>query len=66
MTVQQDSYDETDDESSTIPDDLDPSEVDRPKTDDNQTTAGDAGADAGASAQEEDQNAFFRCESVKP
>jgi hypothetical protein len=22
--------------------------------------------DAGASAQEEDQNAFFRCESVKP
>ena len=66
MTVQQGSYDETDDESSTIPDDLDPSEVDRPKTEDNPTAAGDDGADAGASAEDEDPNAFFRCESVKP
>jgi hypothetical protein len=66
MTVQQDSYDETDDESSAFADDLDPSEVDRPKAEDNQTAAGDDGADAGASAEDEDPNAFFRCESVKP
>ena len=66
MTVQQDSSDETDDESAAFPDDLDPSEVDRPKTGDNPTAAGDDGADAGASAEDEDPNAFFRCESVKP
>ena len=66
MTVQQDSSDETDDESAAFPDDLDPSEVDRPKTEDNPTAAGDDGADAGASAEDEDPNAFFRCESVKP
>lgn len=66
MTVQQDSYDETDDESAAFADDMDPSEMDRPKVEDNETAGGDAGVDAGASAEDEDPDAFFRCESVKP
>ena len=58
MTVQHDSYDETDDESAAFPDDLDPSEVDRPKTEDNPTAAGDDGADAGASAEDAAKTPF--------
>jgi hypothetical protein len=63
MTVQQESYDETDDESSAFADDLDPSEMDRPEK---AESAGDNGSNADATAGEEDPNAFFRCESVKP
>ena len=60
MTVQQPSYDQTDEESCAVPDDLDPSEVDRPKTDDNQAKRpSDAGADAGTSAQEEASTCLF-------
>lgn len=66
MTVQQDSYDETDDESAAFADDMDPSEMDRPKVEDNETAGGDAGTDTGPSAEDEDPDAFFRCESVKP
>jgi hypothetical protein len=66
MTVQQDSYDETDDEAAAFADDLDPSEMDKPKTEDNEAAGGDDGTDTGASAEDEDPNTFFRCESVKP
>ena len=64
MTVQQDSYDETEDESSAFADDLDPSEIDKAEPDDGDKTAGGDGAEVGA--EEEDLNAFFRCDSVKP
>jgi hypothetical protein len=63
MTVQQESYDEADKDSSAFADDLDPSEMDRP---DNAQSAGDDGANAAAAAGDEDPDAFFRCESVKP
>ena len=66
MTVQQDSYDESDGESSAFADDLDPSEMDRPKPDDTETAGGDDGGDTAAGAEEEDPNAFFRCDNVKP
>ncbi len=66
MTVQQDSYDETEDESAAFADDLDPSEMDKPKTEDNEAAGGDDAAGAGASAEDEDPDAFFRCDSVKP
>ena len=67
MTVQQDSYDETEDESSAFADDLDPSEMDKPEPEEGDKTAGgDDGATAEGSADEEDLNAFFRCDSVKP
>jgi hypothetical protein len=59
MTVQQDSYDEPEDESSAFADDLDPSEMDRPES------SGDDGSSADTTVAEEDLNAFFRCEGVK-
>jgi hypothetical protein len=62
MTVQQDSYDETENESS----DLDPAEIDKPEPEEGGKTAGGYdGANAEGSADEEDLNAFFRCDSVK-
>lgn len=65
MTVQQDSYDETEEDSSAFADDLDPSEMDRPEDAESATAGGDDGAGAEAGADEQDLNAFFRCESVK-
>jgi hypothetical protein len=60
MTVQQESYDEPEDGSSAFADDLDPSEMDRPES------SGDDGSSADTTvAEEEDLNAFFRCEGVK-
>ena len=62
MTVQQDSYDETENESS----DLDPAEIDKPEPEEGGKTAGGYdGANAEGSGDEEDLNAFFRCDSVK-
>jgi hypothetical protein len=61
MTLQQESYDESEEDISAFADDLDPSEMDNGESDDK--AAGDDGAEG--AAEEEDLNAFFRCESVK-
>ena len=59
MTVQQDSYDETEDESAAFADDLDPSEIDKPEPDEGDKTAGgDDGADAEASARRKTSTPF--------
>jgi hypothetical protein len=64
MTVQQESYDESEEESEAFADDLDPSEIGRPKPAEGEAASGDDAA--AATAEEEDVNAFFRCETVKP
>jgi len=67
MTLQQESYDEIEEDPAALADDLDPSEMDRPEKEDGKTAAGDNGANAEAGAEDdEDLNAFFRCENVKP
>jgi hypothetical protein len=66
MTVQQDSYDETEEEPSALADDLDPSEIGR-----HESAGSDDGstADEGAASEAPDANdalnAYVRCESVK-
>jgi len=66
MTVQQDSYDETDEDSSALADDLDPSEVGRHE---GSGSAGSSTADEGAASEapaaDDALNAYFRCESGK-
>jgi hypothetical protein len=65
MTVQQESYDETDEDSSGLADDLDPSEVGRHE---NSGSDGSSTADEGAASEEpaaEELNTYFRCESGK-
>lgn len=64
MTVQQESYDGPEDDAAAFADDLDPSEMDRPEKGEGETAEGDDGTEA--AAEEEDLNAFFRCDSVKP
>ena len=66
MTLQQESYDEIEEDPVALADDLNPSEMDRPKKECGETAGGDSGANAEASADDEDLNAFFRCENVKP
>ncbi|MGA7457388.1 MAG: hypothetical protein WBW51_08750 [Methyloceanibacter sp.] len=66
MTVQQESYDESEDESSAFSEDLDPAEIDRREREESEAAGGDNGDATTASQDEEDLNALFRCENVKP
>jgi len=65
MTVQQDSYDETEEESSTLGDDLGPSEVGRHES---SGSDGNSTAEEGAASEVPDAdelNTYFHCESGK-
>jgi hypothetical protein len=62
MTVQQESYDESEEEQAAFADDLDPSEMDRRQSSGEEGAGGD---DSAGAAEEEDVNALFRCENVK-
>ena len=66
MTLQQESYEETEENPAALADDLDPSEMDRPEGEGGETAGGDNGPNTEASGDDADRNAFFRCENVKP
>ena len=65
MTVQQPSYDQTEEEPSLSADDLDPSEIGR-----DENAGGDIQTpnekDSEAGADDDSLNTYFRCDSVKP
>jgi len=68
MTVQQDSYDKSEDEDpEALSNDLDAAEIDRREhaAGSGNNSAGDQGSAPETPAAHEDQNAYFRCESVK-
>ena len=66
MTLQQESYEETEEDPAALADDLDPSEMDQPEREGGETAGGDNGPNTEASGDDADRNAFFRCENVKP
>lgn len=65
MTLEQESYDETEDDSSALSNDLDPSEIDRHESPEGARSAAGEGAGAEAPAADDELDAYFRCESVK-
>ena len=67
MTVQQPSYDQTEDEPSLSLDDLDPAEIGRAEgagSDDSQPPDEEAGPEAKTTG--DSPNTYFRCDNVKP
>jgi hypothetical protein len=66
MTVQQPSYDETEEEPSLSADDLDPSEIGHDANAGGDMQTPDEAVAAEAGADNDSLNTYFRCDSVKP
>ncbi len=66
MTVQQPSFDQTEEEPSLSDDDLDPSEVGGAANAGGDMPAPDEAARSEAGADNDSLNTYFRCDSVKP
>jgi hypothetical protein len=66
MTVQQPSFDQTEEEPSLSADDLDPSEIGRDEKAGGDIQSPDEAAAPKAGADDDSLNTYFRCDSVKP